>query len=73
MKVALPVWGHRLSPVLDFARRLLVVETKNGSVTQRWHRLMNPQLPSFSQAAAFAREFGRRLDRGVEIRISPFL
>ena len=51
MKVALPIWGQRLSPVLDFAHRLLVVETKNGAVTQRWYHLMNPQRPTFSQAA----------------------
>jgi wyosine [tRNA(Phe)-imidazoG37] synthetase (radical SAM superfamily) len=54
MKVALPIWGHRLSPVLDFAHRLLVVEIKNGAVTQRWYRLMNPQLSSFSQAAVLS-------------------
>jgi len=50
MKIGLPIWGQRLSPVLDFAHRLLVVEVKNGVVTQRRYHLINPRLPSFSQA-----------------------
>lgn len=54
MKVALPVWGQRLSPVLDFAHRLLVVDIKKGAVTRRKYHLMDPRLPSFSQAAVLA-------------------
>lgn len=55
MKIALPIWDQRLSPVLDFAHRLLVVEIEDGAVARRWHHLMNPQLPSFSKAAELAK------------------
>jgi len=51
MNVALPIWDKRLSPVLDFAHRLLVAKIKDGAVTRRWYHPMNPRLPPFSQAA----------------------
>jgi predicted Fe-Mo cluster-binding NifX family protein len=51
MKIGLPIWGQRLSPVLDFAHRLLIVEVKGGVITQRRYHLMNPRLPIISQAA----------------------
>lgn len=50
MKVALPIWGQRLSPVLDFAHRLLVVEIKKGAVARSQYHPMNPELPIFSRA-----------------------
>lgn len=35
MKVAIPVWNDRVSPVLDTAARLLVVRVENDQVTSR--------------------------------------
>lgn len=54
MKIGLPIWGQRLSPVLDFAHQLLVVEVKNGVVAQRRYHKMNPRLPAISQATVLA-------------------
>jgi predicted Fe-Mo cluster-binding NifX family protein len=54
MKIGLPIWGQRLSPVLDFAHQLLVVEVRNGVVTQRRYHKMNPQLPAISQATVLS-------------------
>ena len=36
MKIAIPVWENKVSPVLDTASRLLVVELKEGSKTSRF-------------------------------------
>jgi predicted Fe-Mo cluster-binding NifX family protein len=54
MKIGLPIWGQRLSPVLDFAHQLLVVEVRNGVVAQRRYHKMNPRLPAISQATVLA-------------------
>ena len=54
MKIGLPIWGQRLSPVLDFAHRLLVVEINNGAVTKRRYHKLNPRLPAISQATALS-------------------
>ena len=35
MKIALPVWNDRISPVFDTARRLLIVNVKNGKEESR--------------------------------------
>jgi predicted Fe-Mo cluster-binding NifX family protein len=35
MKLAIPVWGDRVSPVLDVAQHLLVVEVEGGTETLR--------------------------------------
>lgn len=35
MKVAIPVWEDRVSSVLDFSQRLVVVELKSGGETSR--------------------------------------
>ena len=35
MKVAIPVWEGRVSSVLDFSQRLVVVELRNGGETSR--------------------------------------
>ena len=36
MKIALPVWENKISPVLDTASRLLVVEVKEGGAMSRF-------------------------------------
>jgi predicted Fe-Mo cluster-binding NifX family protein len=35
MRVALPIWQGRISPVFDVAKRLRIVETDNGSITSQ--------------------------------------
>jgi predicted Fe-Mo cluster-binding NifX family protein len=35
MRVALPMWQGRISPVFDVAKRLRIVETENGSITSQ--------------------------------------
>jgi predicted Fe-Mo cluster-binding NifX family protein len=51
MKVALPVWENRVSPVFDFAHALLVAEIENLRVRGKQHMPVDPHLPPFSQAA----------------------
>lgn len=41
MKVAAPIWNHRISPVFDTARYLLVVEYENGCEKQRFQSDLN--------------------------------
>jgi predicted Fe-Mo cluster-binding NifX family protein len=36
MKIAIPVWENKVSPVLDTASRLMVVELKAGGPTSRF-------------------------------------
>ena len=36
MRTAIPVWGTEVSPVFDFARRILVVESDLGHETTRF-------------------------------------
>ena len=41
MRVAIPVWQSRVSPVFDSAGRLLIFDIKNGHETSRAHRPIN--------------------------------
>ncbi len=36
MKVALTVWDDEISPVFDFAKRLLIADLKGGSILKRY-------------------------------------
>jgi predicted Fe-Mo cluster-binding NifX family protein len=46
MRLAVPVWQGRVSPVLDVARRLLVVDVVGGSeVSRAWEELGPGLLP----------------------------
>ena len=36
MKIAMPVWENKISPVLDTASRLLVLEMKEGGAMSRY-------------------------------------
>ena len=36
MKIAMPVWENKISPVLDTASRLLVLEMKEGGAISRY-------------------------------------
>ena len=46
MKVALTVWGNRISPVFDSARKLLMVEVENNKVKTRQYELFNAETDS---------------------------
>lgn len=51
MKVALPVWENRVSPVIDFAHVILIAEIENLGVISRQYQPFDSHLPPFSQAA----------------------
>jgi len=46
MKMALTVWGNRISPVFDAAQMLLVVDIENAEVISRHYELFYPELPT---------------------------
>jgi predicted Fe-Mo cluster-binding NifX family protein len=46
MKMALTVWGSRISPVFDAAHMLLVVEIENTKIINRWDVPFYPEFPS---------------------------
>jgi predicted Fe-Mo cluster-binding NifX family protein len=45
LKIALAVWGDRISPVFDSARTVLIAELKNGKVIDRRYESLGPELP----------------------------
>ena len=51
MKVALPVWENRISPVFDFAHVILIAEIEDLGVISKQYQPVDSHLPSFSQAA----------------------
>lgn len=46
MKMALTVWGNRISPVFDAAQMLLVVEIENTKIISRHQEPFYPELPT---------------------------
>lgn len=46
MKIALTVWGSRISPMFDAAQMLLVVEIEDTEIISRHHEPFYPELPS---------------------------
>jgi predicted Fe-Mo cluster-binding NifX family protein len=40
MRLAIPIWDDRVSPVLDTASRLLLIEVENGAETSRFEVLL---------------------------------
>ena len=46
MKVALTIWGNRISPVFDSARKLLIVEVENNKVVDRQYEFLNAEMDS---------------------------
>jgi predicted Fe-Mo cluster-binding NifX family protein len=46
MKMALTVWGNRISPVFDAAHMLLVVEIDNTEIISRRYEPFYPELPT---------------------------
>jgi len=45
MKLAIPVWNGRVSPVFDSARRLLVVEVEEDRVVRRQEHALAAEIP----------------------------
>ena len=46
LKVALTIWGNRISPVFDSARKLLIVEVESNKVVDRQYELFNAETDS---------------------------
>lgn len=46
MKVALTVWGNRISPVFDSANMLLIAEIENARILKRDYERLKPELPA---------------------------
>lgn len=46
MKVAVTVWGDRISPVFDASRRLLVATIEKGCIVDRSFVIFNPERPT---------------------------
>lgn len=61
MKVAIPKWGERVSPVFDVAQRLLVVQVEDGTAIAR-HEHAIPE-------EGVTRKAMRVADLGVEVLI----
>jgi len=45
MKIAITVWGNRVSPVFDSACTLLITEIKNARVVSKMYQHVNPDRP----------------------------
>ncbi len=43
MKIALTIWGNRISPVFDSSRTLLIVDIKNSKITNRVFHRFDPR------------------------------
>ncbi len=56
MKTAIPIWEGRVSPVLDTARQLLVVDVTDGQEASRTALDIPPM--HFAQMAKFVRDLG---------------
>lgn len=46
MRVAIPFWNDRVSPVFDAARRLVVVDVENGVERARHHQTLQEEFPT---------------------------
>ena len=46
MKVAVTIWGNRISPVFDAAGTLLVAQIKNRMIIKKSYTSFNPETPS---------------------------
>lgn len=43
MKIAVTIWGNRISPVFDSARTLLVVRMEDGHITGQFYTPFDPE------------------------------
>lgn len=84
MKLALTIWGNRISPVFDSARKLLIVEVKNTKVVKRQYESINFETASgLTQilsdlkinvliCGAISREFSNVIETSA-IKLIPFI
>jgi predicted Fe-Mo cluster-binding NifX family protein len=56
MRLAIPTWQRRVSPVFDTAQRLLIIDAADGSETARSEEDLRPVLPP--QRVARLKELG---------------
>lgn len=47
MRIAMPLWEGRISPLFDVARKLLVVEIEDGQERKRWEVPLQEEWPPF--------------------------
>lgn len=47
MKIAMPVWEGRISPLFDVAKQLLIVEIEDGQEQKRWEVPLEEIWPLF--------------------------
>jgi len=47
MKIAMPVWEGRISPLFDVAKQLLIVEIEDGQEQNRWEVPFEEAWPPF--------------------------
>ncbi len=84
MKVALTIWGNRISPVFDSARKFLIAEVKDNKVVDRQYESIN--FEKASDIAQILNDFGidvlicgaisRRFSTVVDLsktRLIPFI
>ncbi|MDP8221739.1 MAG: NifB/NifX family molybdenum-iron cluster-binding protein [Candidatus Lernaella stagnicola] len=84
MKIALTVWGNRISPVFDAARQVLVVDIEQGVVVSRHVASLGTELPHTRAlrlsgwgvqslvCGAISREFAQTLEfHGIQV--IPFI
>lgn len=45
MKIAVTIWGNRISPVFDSARTLLVVQIEDSHITRQFYTPFDPESP----------------------------
>lgn len=45
LKLAVTIWGNRISPVFDSARTLLVAEIENGTIHKQFYTSFDPESP----------------------------
>ena len=45
MKIAITIWGNRISPVFDAARTLLVARIENRTILKKRYIPFNPDSP----------------------------
>ncbi|MEA3506668.1 MAG: NifB/NifX family molybdenum-iron cluster-binding protein [Elusimicrobiota bacterium] len=56
MRVAIPIWEERISPVFDTAEKILISDFEQGKVNSRF--IIPFQVNFLPQRAAFLRRFG---------------
>jgi predicted Fe-Mo cluster-binding NifX family protein len=46
MKIAITVWGNRISPVFDSANTLMIADVENSKITSRIFEEYDPEIPA---------------------------